>query len=615
MLAIFTGNYSFLVDKTISDSLFNDSFQFINIVTGLSMIIIGLLKTRNTLSMDDKFLFFMKNKELIFISALAMFCVIFIVNILLTILGLGITVDTSSLTVFLYTFFPKLINIRLVLIFIICSITKEIKLDNLSLSLSSVIFMILLGSINYYYVIPYFKFIIFLGLTKLENLFTRIFLVENSDIKANGTQPLSEGIYNIITKFPIIGRLFYSIRSYYYNYNISSPFRSFYNGVIKNKMNIYPLTKISKFTRIDLFTKVEKRVELYYSYTGNVINLEALLKNNSLYLKNLISNFVSNYSNITCKINLICSDQIVSINTIFKNGHFEEFNLNRTNLNFVNKVDKKAESNLNFLNSLLNTQCSKNSFDLSPKNKDSFDLCPKNIDSFYDPSVDRSRELLHLTDPMNNCSDLQVFMQKGFSNYDYNIQQGESSTSILHPSNSKRGTKRPLEDENVYSDQMIKRSEKYPCLDIRMVVLQTKNYLFLDFDPNKLYSERDSYLDEICTMGRTVLMEHYSKLVENQSTVRQIVDNVRFEDISISDNIDRGYLKFYDAFREKNLHIINSHGIDLTHIHPFSKLYFDGNLDYPEDDFDYDDCSDSSTQKGQEVLNNFSYEEINHLIK
>ena len=130
MLAIFTGNYSFLVDKTISDSVYNGSFQCINIVIGLSMIIIGLLSTRNTTSIKDKFLFFMQNKEFIFISALVMLFVIAIVNILLIILGLGITVDTSSVTLFLYTFFPKLINIRLVLIFIICSITKEIKLDN-----------------------------------------------------------------------------------------------------------------------------------------------------------------------------------------------------------------------------------------------------------------------------------------------------------------------------------------------------------------------------------------------------------------------------------------------------------------------------------------------------
>lgn len=134
------------------------------------------------------------------------------------------------------------------------------------------------------------------------------------------------------------------------------------------------------------------------------------MKNNSLYLRDLISHSVSSYVNLTCKINLTCADQIVNINISFKNRHLEEFNLNRTNLNFVSEVDKKASSNVNFLNSLLNPQGSKDLLDLSPKKTNSFDLCPKNIDSFYDPSADRTRELLHLTDPMNNGYDLQVFM-------------------------------------------------------------------------------------------------------------------------------------------------------------------------------------------------------------
>ena len=652
MIAQITGNYLLLVDKTISDSVFNDTFLCINIMIGLSMIIIGLLHSRKTISIKDKFLFIVENKKKLFIIGLTMLLAISALNMLLFILGLGITVDTSSVTLFLYTFFPKIIHIRLVLIFIICSITKEFKLDNLSLSLSSVIFMILLGCINYYYVMPYVEFIMFLGLTKLDDLLTRVYLVHNLAIITNSTQSLSEGIYNIITKFPIIGRFFNSFRSYDYNYNLSSPFRSSYNGIIKNKINIYPLTKISKFTIIDLFTKVENKVELFYSYKGNVINLEALLKNNSLYLSNLISSFVSNYTNLTCKINLICADEIVSIKTSFKNGHLEEFNLNRTNLNFANKVDKNpgsdlnfvnkvdenASTNLNFINSLLNTQFSKNSFDLCPKNIDSFDLCPKNIHSFYHPSVDRTKELFHLTDPMNNCYDLQVFMQKGFRNYDYNIQQGESSRQSLHPSNSNRGIKRPLDSENLDIGGSTDISTNYPCLDIRMIELQNKNYLFLDFDPEKLDSERDSYLYEICTIGRSVLFEHYSNWVEDKSMVRTLVDGVGFGDLSISDNIDGGYVKLYQAFYEKNLDIIKSHGIEPTNIHPFSKLYLEGNLDYPEDHYSEDGSSDDgdnldnsnlddgdhsnnyvslgdSTQKGQEVLKSFEPKGNNDLIK
>ena len=137
-----------------------------------------------------------------------MLFVIFTVNMLLIILGLGITVDTSSFTLFLYTFFPvcfffyikketKVISIKLILILIFCSITKEFKLDNVSLSLSSVIFMVLLGSVNYYCVMPYVKLIMSLGLIKLDNIFTRVSLLKDSSIIANNNQTLAEGFYNI----------------------------------------------------------------------------------------------------------------------------------------------------------------------------------------------------------------------------------------------------------------------------------------------------------------------------------------------------------------------------------------------------------------------------------
>jgi hypothetical protein len=627
LLAVFSANYISLVDKTISDSVFNDSFLCINILIGLSMIIIGLLNKRKTMSIKDKFLLIVKNKKELFIIGLTMFLAISIINMLLFILGFGIIVDTSSLTLFLYTFFPKVINIRFILIFIICSITKEFKLDNLSLSLYSVIFMMLLGSVNYYYVMPYFKIIMFLGLTKLDNIFTRIYLLDYSAIKANSTQSLVEGIYNLITKFPIIGRLF-SIRSNGYNYNLSSPFRSFYSEVIQKKVNIYPLTKISKFTRIDIARIVEKKVEFFYSYKGDMNSLEVQWNNNRFYLRDLISNLVSNYSNFTCKINLTCSDQILTIDTTFKNAHMEEFNLKTTNVNFANKVNKNVHSNLNFFNSLLNTQFSKNLFN----------LYPKNIDSFYDPSVDTTKQLLHLTDPMNNySSDLQVFMQKGFHNYDYNIQHGESSRQSSHPSNSNRGIKRRLEDEDLDSSGNTNTSLKYPCLDIRMIELQNKNYLFLDFDPEKLDSERDSYLDEICLIGRSVLFEHYSKLIEDKSTVRTIVDGVGLADLSISDSIEEGYVKLYDAFCQKNIDIIKSHGVDPKNIHLFSKLYLEGHLDYPEDNYSEDGSSDDadnldnydlyhsdhsdnfvslgdSTQTGQEVLKDLEPEDIKELI-
>lgn len=111
MLAIFTGYYLSLVEKTMAYSAFNDRFLFIHITIGLSMLIIGLLNSQKSIPIKDKFRFIMKNKKKLFIFGLAMLFVIFTINMLLFLLGLGITVDTSSLTLFLYTFFPKVISI------------------------------------------------------------------------------------------------------------------------------------------------------------------------------------------------------------------------------------------------------------------------------------------------------------------------------------------------------------------------------------------------------------------------------------------------------------------------------------------------------------------------
>lgn len=54
------------------------------------------------------------------------------------------------------------------------------------------------------------------------------------------------------------------------------------------------------------------------------------------YFADGISKVVSNYSNLTCKIHLTCDDQVIRIDTKFKNGHLEQFNLDTRNINFVN---------------------------------------------------------------------------------------------------------------------------------------------------------------------------------------------------------------------------------------------------------------------------------------
>lgn len=83
---------------------------------------------------------------------------------------------------------------------------------------------------------------------------------------------------------------------------------------------------------------MKKHIEVSYTYKGNSSDLNILLRNNFLYLQRVISNITSSSSNSTYKINLTCSNQIVSMDAKFKNGHLEQYSLNKINLT-VKKIN------------------------------------------------------------------------------------------------------------------------------------------------------------------------------------------------------------------------------------------------------------------------------------
>ena len=61
MLSVFSGYYLFLLEKTTYHSLFNDTFISINLIIGLTMLIIGVVNTKNTTSIKDKYIFIINN--------------------------------------------------------------------------------------------------------------------------------------------------------------------------------------------------------------------------------------------------------------------------------------------------------------------------------------------------------------------------------------------------------------------------------------------------------------------------------------------------------------------------------------------------------------------------
>lgn len=196
-LGMLTDYYISQLEITLSHSAFNDKLLVILIIIGLSMIIIGLIDKEND-SVLDKVSVLMDHKQLTLILTLVVFLVILIVNMLLYLSGLGFTVDTSSFTLFVYTFFPKAVIIKLVSVLITCYITKEFKLNYISLSIPGVLLMILTGSLSYFYVLPQIEDVLLLYLTKLESIYTCG--LELSKTKITHVKTLAEGLFNSPTK-------------------------------------------------------------------------------------------------------------------------------------------------------------------------------------------------------------------------------------------------------------------------------------------------------------------------------------------------------------------------------------------------------------------------------
>jgi len=173
--------------------------------------------------------------------------------------------------------FTKVISIKLIITFIKCCIIKKLTLEDVSLSIYTAIFMGVLGSINYYLILPLIKTLVVWILIESYEKFTNFSIWFNKPIEVTN-ESLVEGIYSIIIKFPMIGRslgVIFNRVNYTYNNDRYSPFRIFYTNVVKSISNVYSLTKISKFTPINIAVIIPNMIESSYIYNGNINSLES----------------------------------------------------------------------------------------------------------------------------------------------------------------------------------------------------------------------------------------------------------------------------------------------------------------------------------------------------
>lgn len=92
---------------------------------------------------------------------------------MLFMVGLSIVVSTTSTKMFLYTFLAKVTSIKVVLTIIISSITKELRVEQLSLSIPTVLAIIILGGFNYFIFIPNLQILAFSILADLDITYTK----------------------------------------------------------------------------------------------------------------------------------------------------------------------------------------------------------------------------------------------------------------------------------------------------------------------------------------------------------------------------------------------------------------------------------------------------------
>jgi hypothetical protein len=570
--------YVYLVELAIANSLHNGVGTAIFAIVLYAMMVNDVFTNKKAVSFQERLDYLRKNKEfiLIFITGIYFF------NTLLFILGFGIVIDPSSLPLFIYTFLAKLTSIRLVITFIICFITKQFKQEYFSISVLTVFLMVIFAGFNCYFVIPYINGIVSLALTKSANTFTAIcFLVENTAIKASYDQSLAGGFYNTVTKFPIIGKYIASFTKqlYHTNYNnIFSPFRLYYSNIFKMSKNILPLAKISKFTPINIATILPNKLEVFSCYIGKVTDLNLLFKKHVLSFAHCISNYVSTHSNLVCKVNLICSDEIVTIDTSIKNGYLQPFSVDRIPIGLKNSYSYNHED-------------------------------------LYNKPSDRVKELLTWTDPSKIGSDLQVFMNKSYRFLNNNYQQERSIENVSNNNflqdkdnlaeqsySLDKGKERMLEPNELEYEDIQRSGEeyglsKYDSVSAELVIIDGEKCVKLGFDPDKLSDQNHDYLMEILTKGRGVIIDY---IKNNGDTDERFVEDFPFT--SILTPMDGGQLILFKALYSKFKEIISSLGdpsspSTFNNIRPFSLTYIGCDI-YEQEGAIYNQEDAISNQEG-----------------
>lgn len=487
-LGAFLGNYQCIL-QTIADSTFNDTFIVLNWAVFVSNIINGFLfsqeKSTNwsfllNIWKNKKYYFFLilNNKINLLIILSSIWLIISAINAMLFMLGLGIVVDTTSTELFLYTFLAKVSSIRTTLTFIICSITKKFSMEHISVSPLNLLFMLILGWINYVHIIPYINELTFnLGYLQLKYTNFCLYITNILDSEEEITNMIGKGIYDILKKFPMVGRyldVFLSNVKAANNVCVDSPFRN-HNSSFKKATPVYHFKRISRFTPINFPLILENEVQIFIfiiqtlyidSFRPVMCDSPNLLKELPFYnLEGDLEKECKTYNHLKTKqVRLTEFQQFrqdfshftpISFNNIFFSTHGPNKYINSYlyQENAI-EVDKPSKEQL--------THVRKKAFDNTKY--EGYHKCSRiGLTNFQPILVTKEyfnleKEILSVTEPSLYGFDLKVYMQPSSSYFDTVLNKDEP---LIENFQENRGTKRAITDnEEPDTAQMSDKGKK-----------------------------------------------------------------------------------------------------------------------------------------------------------
>jgi hypothetical protein len=393
-----------ILSNLVAESHVSDPYTTLFMYIGLAMLIIDIIfnTKANSLSLLDRFSFVWNNRYLLLIY----FLLIFTLNIALYVLSIGIIISTTSLLLFVYTMFCKIILFRIVIIVLMFMFTGCIQLSSFYFSLVSIISIMCLSYFSLFYVMP---FIVptFIENSNIFNLFIcNIFNLFSCNIEAIDLTPLRVGLIHLFKSNPITSKMMDILKLYNSKpiINTDSSFRIPYTSLSINKVVLYMRPRLSAYVPLNFTKLINTTQTLTYNIKSN--NSLAVFSNIvKLNLSTIITDlhylFTTHSTNFNAR--LVCDDYVVAIKAKITGCLLEEISVEAS--------------------STAKEYPSKDYFKSKDPDSDSFGLEKQKND------IDRIGRLLHNTDPCNTGYNNNpiVCVQ---SNISHGISEGQDDPNI-----------------------------------------------------------------------------------------------------------------------------------------------------------------------------------------